>query len=428
MSARLQPLCIVLMWAVTIPPSVQAQPQSKDGPYFGQLMFSAEEEAQYLQRLEKALVRVKPDEIYFDQEEMRGARDWKPLPAANADERTVSDAALNDAEAYARSNNSNAFIVWRNGKIERDSYFDDHTRTAPFVSHSLAKQVTAFAVGRALMLGHISSLDQAVAEFVTEWQGDSRREKILVRHLLDMRAGFLPQLPPAGPRDVLNRTFLHPRHDEIIVAEYPVIDEPGTRYEYNNAASEMVAVLIERATGRRYAEFVHTEIWQKIGAMGGTVWINRPGGTAHGGCCMMVPAENYVRLAILMLQDGVWDGIRLVPDGYVQEMITPTAENPYFGLSIWVAGPYTDRRGFANPDRNVSKVLHSEPYLAEDLYLFDGNANQVVYVVPSQNLIVLRTGNPPPRNETTEWDNAYLPNTILRGIVKDKGVSVPQAH
>ena len=152
---------------------------------------------------------------------MIGAGDWMPLPAAAPAQRTISDAALQEAERYAEFNNSNAFIVWRNGKIERETYFGGHTRTSPINSFSLAKQVTAFAVGRALMLGNIASLDQPVADFVTEWRGDPRRERILVRHLLDMRAGFLPQLPPQGPEDILSRTFLHPRHDEIIVAEYP---------------------------------------------------------------------------------------------------------------------------------------------------------------------------------------------------------------
>lgn len=406
--------------------AVTAQAQVPDEFFPGRLMFSPEEEALYMQRYEKAQVRRTADEIYVDREAMAGADDWAPLPAAADAERTISAQALDGAERYAEINNSNAFIVWRNGKIERETYFGSHTRTSPINSFSLAKQVTAFAIGRALMLNNIASLDQPVADFVTEWQGDPWREKIMVRHLLDMRAGFYPQVPPQGPTDLISRTFLHPRHDEIIVAEYPVIDEPGTRYEYNNAAGDMVAVLIERATSRRYAEFVSTEIWRKIGAMGGAVWVNRPGGTAHSGCCMLAPAENFLRLAIAMLQDGVWEGERLLPKGYVKEMITPTPENPYFGLSIWVAGRYTGRRGFANPDRGMPEILHGEPYLAADLYLFDGNANQVVYVVPSQDLIILRTGRAPPRDETTEWDNSVLPNTILRGIVKDRRASAPQ--
>ena len=397
------------------------------GEYFpGRLLFSPEEEALYMQRYEKAQVRRTADEIYVDQEAMPGADDWTLLPAAADAERTIAEKALDDAERYAEINNSSALIVWRNGKIERETYFGGHTRTSPINSFSLAKQVTAFAIGRALELGKIASLDQPVADYVTEWKGDPWREKILVRHLLDMRAGFYPQVPPQGPTDLISRTFLHPRHDEIIVAEYPVIDEPGTRYEYNNAAGDMVAVLIERATSRRYAEFVGAEIWQKIGAMGGAVWVNRPGGMAHSGCCMLAPAGNFLRLAIVMLQDGIWEGERLLPEGYVKEMITPTRENPYFGLSIWVAGRYTGRRGFANPDRGMPQILHREPYLAADLYLFDGNANQVVYVVPSQNLVILRTGRAPPLTEHTEWDNSFLPNTIIRGIVKDRRVSQPQ--
>ncbi|MCY3988525.1 MAG: serine hydrolase [Gammaproteobacteria bacterium] len=403
-----------------------AQAQTTEEFFPGRLLFSPEEEALYMQRYEQAQVRRTAEEIYVDQEATAGAAGWTPLPAAAAEERTISEQALDDAERYAEINNSNAFIVWRNGKIERETYFGGHTRTSSINSFSLAKQVTAFAIGRALVLGDIASLDQPVADFVTEWKSDNRREKILVRHLLDMRAGFFPQVPPQGPTDLISRTFLHPRHDEIIVAEYPVIDEPGTRYEYNNAAGDMVAVLIERATSRRYAEFVSTEIWQKIGAMGGMVWVNRPGGTAHSGCCMLAPAENFLRLAIAMLQDGVWEGERLLPEGYVKEMITPTRENPYFGLSIWVAGRYSGRRGFANPDRGMPEILHGEPYLAADLYLFDGNANQVVYTVPSQNLVILRTGLPPPRNENTEWDNSVLPNTIMRGIIKDQRSSVPQ--
>jgi CubicO group peptidase (beta-lactamase class C family) len=255
-----------------------------------------------------------------------------------------------------------------------------------------------------------------------------RRSKILVRHLLDMRTGFLPQALAPEAADILNRSYLHPRHDEIIVKEYPVVDEPGTRYEYNNATSEMIAVLIERATGRRYAEFISNEIWQKIDALGGTVWVNREGGTAHSGCCLMIPAESMLRLAMLMLQDGQWDGQRLLPEGYVKQLATATKENPHYGAGVYVAGKYTDRRGAANPDRMVPKTLHSEPYLASDLYLFDGNANQVVYIVPSEQLIVLRTGNAPPKTAEKEWDNAYLPNTIMRGIVKSKGTSVPQAR
>ncbi len=406
--------------------AAQLNRQPADGWFAGKLVYSDEEEALYRRRYDQALARTTTEEIYDTQEAIAGAPDWTALPAAQRRQRTISQATLDDAFRYAAANSSSALIVWRNGKVESESYFGGRTRTTPIVSNSLSKPLAVLAVGRAISLGHIRSLDEPVADFIAEWRGDPLREKILVRHLLDMRSGFLRQARATGPSDILSRSFLHPRHDEIIIREYPVVDEPGKRYEYNNAASDMVAVLIERATRRRYAEFLGTEVLQKIGAMGGVVWVNRAGGTAHAGCCMLLPAETFLRLAILTLRDGVWEGRRLLPESYVAQMRTATAENPHYGLGIFVAGRYVERRGFANPDLAYPTTRHAEPFLAGDLYLFDGNGNQVVYVIPSQDLVILRTGNAPPSANGVEWDNSYLPNIIMRGISRDRRRSLPQ--
>ena len=390
----------------------------------------AADEAVYLERfhrLEQAFKGVGALEYYEPLEPVPGAARSRPLPLATPAARTIDAAALQEAREYAARNNSRALIVWRAGRVEEASYFGDATAGSTFPSRSLAKPMSAVAVGRALALGKLRSLDQPVSDFVAEWRDDPRRSKILVRHLLDMRSGFLPQAfaPTAG--DILNRAYLHPRHDEIIVREYPVVDEPGTRFEYNNATAEMVAVLLERATGRRYAEFLSTEILQPLGAAGGEVWVNRPGGVAHSGCCLMLPAETWLRLGILLLQDGVWNGRRLLPAGYVAQMRQGTPQNPYYGLGVYPSGPYVARRGFANPEREpeARRVLHSEPYLAAGLFLFVGNANQVVYVVPSEQLVILRVGEAPPRGPGREWDNAHLPNVVMRGIRRGPGKAPP---
>ncbi len=326
---------------------------------------------------------------------------------------TIAADALKSARDYAARNNSSAYIVWRNGKIEDEAYFGKTTATTPIVSKSLAKPITALAIGRAIMLGKIKSLDQPVADFITEWRSKPQAA-MTVRHLLDMRSGLLAQGFDTKPDNVWNRAYLDPDHGTYIVEKYPLTDAPGSIYEYSNATSELVALLIERATGRRYAEFVGTEILKPIGAPGGEVWVNRPGGLAHSGCCTMLPAQSWLRMAILVMQDGKWNGRALLPARYVAAMKTGTVQNPYYGMGLWLAGPYVERRGFANPARKLAATLHSEPYLARDLVLFDGNSNQVVYIVPSAKLIVLRTGDTPPKSP--EWDNTVLPNTLLRGL------------
>ena len=348
---------------------------------------------------------------YTPLEPVPGAPAASPLPTARTPD--IASSALAAARAYAEVNASTAFIVWQGGAVQAASYFRGADAGVPLVSKSLSKPMTAIVVGRAIALGYIKSLDQPVADFIPQWRGGPKAA-IRVRNLLDMRSGLLGQAAANGPDDILNRAYLDPHHDRILIDSYPLVGQPGTRFDYANAVADLVAIVIERATHERYARFVSEAVLQPIGAQGGTVWVDREGGLAHSACCMMLPAQSWLRLAILLIDDGRWNGARLLPAGYVDEMRQATPQNPYYGLGVYVSAPYVARRGLGNPDGRGPQVFQSEPYLARDLYLFDGNADQVVYIVPSRRLIVLRMGDAPPTSP--EWDNAVLPNTILRGL------------
>ncbi len=348
---------------------------------------------------------------YSPRETVPGASKVTQYPRANRP--VIAGGALTAARDYAAHNNSSAYIVWHDGKIVDEAYFGKTDATTPIVSKSLAKPITALAIGRAIVLGKIKSLDQPVSDFIPEWKGKPQGA-MLIRHILDMRSGLLAQNFDTKADNPWNRSYLDPDHIRYIVERYPLTDAPGSIYQYSNATSELVALVIERATKRRYAEFVGTEVLKPIGAPGGKVWLNRPGGLAHSGCCMMLPAQSWLRMAVLIMNNGVWNGRALLPRGYVEAMRTGTAQNPHYGLGLWLAGPYLERRGFQGLNQPGPRVLHSAPYLARDLVLFDGNSDQVVYIVPSAKLIVLRTGDAPQR--TPEWDNVMLPNTLLRGM------------
>jgi len=149
----------------------------------------------------------------------------------------------------------------------------------------------------------------------------------------------------------------------------------------------MVALVIERASSQRFGDFVSKQILEPLGAAGGAIWVGREGGLAHSGCCKLLPAETWLRMAILLLNNGKHNGKQFLPKAYVEAMRTSTAENPHYGLGIWVAEPYTKRRSFSGTKLGP-QVLHSEPYLDPNTYMFDGNSNQVVWVIPSQQLKV----------------------------------------
>ncbi len=333
------------------------------------------------------------------------------LPDVSAD--VLPPSAVEKIVGYAAANNSSALLVWHDGKLAAEQYFDGNSAATPMVSKSLSKPLSAIAIGRAIALGDIKNLNQKLSDFIVEWKG-TPKESMTVRHMLSMTSGLLEQSFAMDPDSPFPRAYLDPYHGQYIIDEYPLTDTPGTKYSYNNATGDLVAIVIERATGRQYEEFIGTEILQKIGAPGGTIWLNRDGGLAHSGCCMLLPAESWLKLGILLVNDGKIDGAPLLPEGYVDQMRTASATNPYYGLGVWIGSPYEERRGFMGPASQAPKVLHSAAYLADDLFLFDGNGNQVTYIIPSKKLVILRMGDSPPKEP--EWDNSFIPNIILEAL------------
>jgi len=371
------------------------------------------DEALYMERYTRAeQARATRDfsSIYDTMVPLRGAKFEKPLAQAEPYAHPIRQRDIAAAEAYVAPRNTSAFMVLHDGKLVSETYFGDTKPDTPVVAKSLAKPLGVIAVGRAIKLGYIKSLDQSVSDFITEWQGTAK-SGILVRHLLDMRSGLKRQSPYSGPDDVMRKAYLHPRHDEIIIADYPLITPPGTRYEYANANAELVAPLIKRATGMRYENWVSRQVLQPLGAKGGEIWLNRPGGMAHAGCCSSLPASTWVKLAQLVLNDGVWDGKPLLSKGFVREMRTPTAQNPYAGMGLYIGKTYKRYRGAQNPEYGKG-TYHSAPYPAADTLLFDGNGHQVIYIIPSAKLIIARFGDTPSSN--LGWDNAQLPKIFAR--------------
>jgi CubicO group peptidase (beta-lactamase class C family) len=342
-----------------------------------------------------------------------GTEGYRALPRRPAS--GIDPESLEAMDAYLAERSSAAILVWHEGQVVWEHYFGDRDEDTLFDAMSLAKPLSVIAVGRAIAEGYIGSLDQPASDFITEWRG-TPKGGILVRHLLDMRAGFKPQdFNFGGDENHPNaRAYLHPKHESVIVNEYPLVNEPGTRYEYSGPTSALVAVLIERATGVPYERWLSEQVLAPLGARGGRIYLNRPDGMPHSGCCTLLPAESFLRVAVLLLNGGQWGGVSLLPEGFVQAMRTPTPENLHAGMGVYVAGDYVEWRGPLNPDATAGRIRHGEPYLADDLFLFDGNQRQVAYIVPSADLVILRLGDWPPRD--VEWDHSVVPNTILSAM------------
>ncbi len=344
---------------------------------------------------------------------------------ADPNRRTISSDALRAAEAYAAANRSESFLIWHRGALQVARYWMGLGPADVVNSRSMHKMVGGLLVARAIADGFIASVDDPVTDYIPVWQGTDKAA-MTIRDVLRMSSGLRWfSIRDSAPFGLSSRRYLDPHWDDVLLNDIPMSFPPGTEYDYSDTTADVIPHIIEGATGLRYSEYLSTALVKPLEGLGGFIWVNREGGMPHGGCCLMLPPETWLRFGLLLLNGGLWDEQDLLPEGWLDEMLMPSPHKPQFGLMIWLATPYTERRLYHRPESPINQrpkpgVYNSEPFLAEDLFMFDGAEGRVVYIVPSEDLVIVRTGFRPLPGQP-EWDNAYLPNTIIRGINRGNG-------
>jgi CubicO group peptidase (beta-lactamase class C family) len=190
-----------------------------------------------------------------------------------------------------------------------------------------------------------------------------------------------------------------------------LVETPGERFVYVNTNTQILEIILERATGRAYADFVGEKLWRPLGNADALLWLDRPGGVPRVFCCMMSNAENWIRIGRLIADDGRVGDRQVISSSFLGELRAPSATNANYGFQTWLA---TRDPGQFNGTGAGSIRAPSEPHLVDDLIYLAGFGAQRTYVSPRCGLVIVRTGA-----QVFEWDDAVLPNTILRGL-KDK--------
>jgi CubicO group peptidase (beta-lactamase class C family) len=349
-----------------------------------------------------------PLDWYDPVETVKGAAPPVELPRSNPEAEAIAPDAVARAIAYAGEQKSHALIIARHGRIVSETYWNDTTKDSYLSSHSFQKTLLAMMVGVAIGEGKIKSVDEPAATYLSEWANDARNQ-ITVGALLEMAGGLEPPPYQYHPWSVTIRTFLG---TDIVTPHMGIqaVEAPRTNFIHYNPYSQLLGILLERATGERIAAYWSTRLFQPLGLGDARVWLDRPGGMAHTDCCFISRTIDWIKIGQLMLNEGVYEGKQILPPGWVRAMTTPSPANPNYGYQIWLGSPYHEIRKY---DRRREEFPNraSEPYLAEDLYFFDGYGNMRMYIVPSQSLVILRTGK-----LSDTFDDSMLPNTILRGL------------
>jgi CubicO group peptidase (beta-lactamase class C family) len=344
---------------------------------------------------------------WYDSLETVPGKPGAPFEPAGQDTHPFSAAELQAAADYAGSHHSDALIVLYDGKIVLERYWNDTGRDDLIAAHSMTKLLPAMLIGHAVADGHIESVDVPAAEFLTEWDTPERRG-ITIRHLLNMTSGveetydFTPR--SARMQRTMGLDIVKPNLD------VGLSDPPGKVFAHFNPNSQLLGVIVERATGRRFTEYLTEKIWQPLGNRDAFMSVDRPGGMVHTDCCMWTALSDWLRIGEMLRLGGIFAGSAILPPGWVTAMTTPSAAYPNYGMQLWLGREYEENRRY-DPHMATFANFHSEPYLAEDIFYLDGLGKQRVYILPSQRLVIVRVGS-----GDADWDDAWLPNHFVTAL------------
>jgi CubicO group peptidase (beta-lactamase class C family) len=184
-----------------------------------------------------------------------------------------------------------------------------------------------------------------------------------------------------------------------VVDHVPAVAEPGQHFDYNNVNFQALGFVLEKATGRSFAEYLSEKLWKPIGCGDAAVWLDREGGSARTFGYLFATSTDWARVGLLLLREGEWKGKTIISRDYIREMIKPSPSEPTYGLGIWLANDDHQRRE------------NEPPFLAPGIFYLDGRFKQRVFVIPSHDLVIVRVGE-----NARGWEESALPNAVLRCV------------
>jgi CubicO group peptidase (beta-lactamase class C family) len=306
-------------------------------------------------------------------------------------------------EAWTEANLHSALIL-RHGKLVYERYFagedvawgTDLGRVAHHAGlrhdlRSITKSVTSLIFGIAVDRGLIGDLDQPVFAFFPDYAelGTPEKSKITLRHLLTMSAGF------DWNEDIPYRDPLNSEHQMIVAPDRVryVLDQPmarpaGAAYIYCAGATALLAVIIERASGRPIDAFAQEHLLAPLG-VADVEWARYADGAPNAASGLRMCPRDLAKIGQLVLNGGVWNGKQIVSKAWVDESTSPQINGYglfFYGFQWWLGRSLVNRKEI----KWISGV---------------GLGGQRLYVVPSLDLAVVVNAG------------LYDENSVLQNIV-----------
>lgn len=321
----------------------------------------------------------------------------QPWPAGNLTQTQPALQALVERADLAGPG-ARGLVVIHNGRLVAEHYGPGFSHSTPLLGWSMTKTVTAALVGLQIADGRLSMDDAGF------WPaGSGGREAIRLNQLMAMEDGLQFNEGYGDVSDVTRMLYLEPDMAAYMLAR-PLAHPPGSVWNYSSGTTVLLSHLWQQAAGAGALELPQTRLFAPLG-MRSAVLEADARGTLVGSSYLYATARDWARFGQFLLQDGVWNGQRLLPEGFVQTISSPSAvsKGEYAQGQIWRWGPQGATPVGENPDGPFN--------LPADTYWMRGHDGQAIAVVPSRQLVLVRLGLTPKALN-------YQPQRLLQALLE----------
>lgn len=295
----------------------------------------------------------------------------QPWPFSTAYNRTELPSSL---QSMLEELSTVGLIAVKNDSILYERYWQGYDQTSYSGSFSIAKSITSLLIGIALKEGKIRSLEEPAGNYLPEFKNGDK-SKVRIVDLLTMSSGSDFDESYINPLSVT--TEMYYGNDVYKAAtEVNIIHKPGSLHSYKSGDTQLLGLILEKATGMSLSDYASEKLWQPLGAELPALWsTDKAGGDEKAYCCFNSNTRDFARIGQLMLDSGRWKGQEIISRDYFIKSVSPCMipdekgqPCDYYGYQWWL-------------------------YPGDEPIVYArGILGQYIIVIPSKKVVVVRLG------------------------------------
>jgi CubicO group peptidase (beta-lactamase class C family) len=314
------------------------------------------------------------------------AVDYTPLPGDDWELSTPEKQGLDPmlvGEMYLNAADLDtiySLLVIKDGYLIAEDYFNEGSAGQKDRLQSVTKSVTSALVGIALEQGCLSNVDQKMLDFFPEVSKkitDPRKEQIMLRNMLQMRAGY-----PNEEDDPALWEGLLSGHYPPLIEAFPLVSDPGTRFHYSNLTSNWLGIIVDRACGMNLKTFAQEHLFLPLGVEAGE-WGQDAEGHNNGCGDLHLSARDAAKFGLLYLNEGEYKGNQVIPTDWVRDSLQTYSVNEAFVRKV---GKFRDI-GYGYQWWSATTGEHHVNFAW-------GHGGQLIVLVDEFDLVIVTTSYP----------------------------------